>query len=139
MESFSQQIAAAMTARGWSSNGTYINEAYTQLALATLAREELGMGGEEDGSAWVAAITSFLTFSFGAVLPVLPWLFFSGGTGIAASAVASGVGLFLTGAVITLYTGRSVLFSGARMLAFGLAAAAITFGIGRLIGVNTAG
>lgn len=110
-----------------------------EIALATLAREELGMGGEEDGSAWVAAITSFLTFSIGAVLPVLPWLVFSGTAGIAASAVASGVGLFLTGAIITLYTGRSVLFSGARMLGFGLAAAAITFAIGRLIGVNTAG
>ena len=82
---------------------------------------------------------SFLTFSIGAVLPVLPWLVFSGTAGIAASAVASGVGLFLTGAIITLYTGRSVLFSGARMLGFGLAAAAITFAIGRLIGVNTAG
>jgi len=110
-----------------------------EIALATLAREELGMSGDEGGSAWVAAITSFLTFSVGAVLPVLPWLIFSGTAGIAASALASGLGLFLTGAVITFYTGRSVLFSGTRMLAFGLAAAAITFAIGMAIGVNTGG
>lgn len=108
-----------------------------EIALSTLAREELGMTGDDSGSAWVAAVTSFLTFSIGAILPVLPWLVFSGYAGVAASAAASGVGLFLVGTIITLYTGRSVLFSGMRMLGFGLAAAAITFGIGKLIGVST--
>ena len=106
-------------------------------ALETLAREELGMAADESGAAWVAALTSFLTFSVGAILPVIPWLFVAGLAGIVSSAIASGVGLFLTGAIITLYTGRSVLFSGSRMLAFGLAAAAITFTIGRIIGVST--
>lgn len=108
-----------------------------ETALSTLAREELGMSGDEHGDAWVAAVTSFLTFSVGAILPVIPWLFASGAVGITASAVASGIGLFLTGAIITLYTGRTVLFSGMRMLVFGLAAAAITFTIGRIIGVST--
>jgi len=107
------------------------------VALSTLAREELGMTEGESGGAWVAAVTSFLTFSVGAILPVLPWLIFSGFTGIAVSAAASGVGLFLVGSIITLYTGKGVLFSGMRMLGFGLAAAAITFGIGKLIGVST--
>lgn len=106
-------------------------------ALDTLAREELGMSEEEAGNAWVAAITSFLTFSFGAVIPVIPWLAFTGTSGIAASTIASALGLFGVGAAITLYTGRSVLFSGFRMLTFGLAASAITFGIGKLIGVST--
>lgn len=108
-----------------------------EIALSTLAREELGMGEEESASAWVAAITSFLTFSVGAILPVLPWLFLSGAGGVAGSALASGAGLFLVGAVITLYTGRGVWFSGLRMLGFGLAASAVTFGIGRIIGVST--
>jgi vacuolar iron transporter family protein len=106
-------------------------------ALDTLAREELGMSEDESGDAWVAAITSFMTFSVGAILPVIPWLFVAGGAGIASSAIASGFGLFFTGAVITLYTGKSVLFSGSRMLGFGLAAAVITFTIGRIIGVST--
>ena len=108
-----------------------------QKALDTLAREELGMSEEEAGSPWVAAITSFLTFSVGAIIPVLPWLVVGGAAGVAASAIASAVGLFGVGAAITLYTGRGILFSGARMLGFGLAASAITFGIGRLIGVST--
>lgn len=106
-------------------------------ALDTLAREELGMSNEEAGNPWVAAITSFLTFSLGAIIPVLPWLILSGAVGVAASAVASAAGLFLVGAAITFFTGRGILFSGMRMLTFGLAASAITFGIGRLIGVST--
>ena len=52
------------------------------------------------------------------------------------SCVAAGIGLFGSGAVTSLFTGRSVIFSGSRMLVFGLVAAAITFGIGRLVGVN---
>lgn len=106
-------------------------------ALDTLVREELGMSPGEAGNPWVAAVTSFVTFSVGAVLPVLPWLFVGGVPAVVASAVASGAGLFLVGAVITLFTGRSVLYSGARMLTFGLAAAAITFGIGKAIGATT--
>lgn len=49
------------------------------------------------------------------------------------------VGLFGIGAAITLLTGKSVLFSGLRQVAFGLADAAITYGIGHLIGVSLAG
>ena len=106
-------------------------------ALQTLTREELGISADDSGDAWVAAITSFLTFSVGAILPVIPWIFVSGVVGVTASAAASGLGLFLTGAIITFYTGRGVLFSGMRMLGFGLAAAVVTFSIGRLIGVST--
>lgn len=106
-------------------------------ALDTLAREELGMSEDEAGNAWVAASTSFLTFSLGAVIPVIPWLFLAGAAGVTASAIASAFGLFGLGAAVTLFTGRSVLFSGFRMLTFGLVASAITFGIGRLIGVST--
>ena len=108
-----------------------------ETALDTLVREELGMANEEASSAWTAAGTSFLMFSIGAVLPVLPWFFVGGFAGIAVSAVLCGIGLFGVGAIITLFTGRSVLFSGSRMLVFGLAAAAITFGIGKAIGAGT--
>ena len=51
----------------------------------------------------------------------------------------STIALFLIGAAITLLTGRSVLVSGLRQVLFGLATAAVTFGIGWLIGVNIAG
>ena len=52
------------------------------------------------------------------------------------SLVVSAIGLFIIGAAITLMTGRSVWFSGARQVIVGIAAAALTFGIGKLIGVS---
>jgi VIT1/CCC1 family predicted Fe2+/Mn2+ transporter len=109
-------------------------------ALDTLAREELGIDPAElGGSAWEAALMSFLLFSAGALVPVFPYFFLAGLAGVVASAVLSLLALFAIGAAITLMTGRSVLYSGLRQVAFGLAAAAVTFGVGRLLGVNVAG
>jgi VIT1/CCC1 family predicted Fe2+/Mn2+ transporter len=109
-------------------------------ALETLAREELGIDPDElGGSAWGAAGTSFLLFAAGAIVPVIP-LFFAGGIRAAIySAVLSAIAMFIIGAGTTLFTGRSVLVSGLRQLAIGIAAAAITFGFGKLIGVAVAG
>ncbi|HVN76413.1 MAG TPA: VIT1/CCC1 transporter family protein [Thermoanaerobaculaceae bacterium] len=105
--------------------------------LDTLTREELGLDPTElGGSAWEAAITSFFLFFAGAVAPVAPFLFLSGPPAVITSLAASGLALFATGAAITLLTGRGVLFSGTRQLLIGMGAAAVTFGIGRLIGVS---
>lgn len=109
-------------------------------AIDVMAREELGIDPDElGGSAWEAAITSFILFSLGAVIPVLPFIFTGGLTAITISVVISAIALFLVGAAITLFTGKGVLFSGLRMLIFGLLAAAITFGIGKLIGTSIGG
>jgi vacuolar iron transporter family protein len=106
-------------------------------ALDTLAREELGIDPNElGGSAWEAAITSFLLFALGAVVPVLPFTFLSGMMAVGVSIVLSMIGLFILGAIVTLFTGQTVLYSGLRMVIFGTIAAAVTFGIGRLIGVS---
>ena len=111
-----------------------------ETALDTLAREELSIDPEQlGGSPWEAAITSFLLFAVGAIVPVLPFLVVSGGRAIAASVVVSALALFGIGAAITLMTGRGILASGLRQLGFGLAAAALTYGVGRLIGVSLAG
>ena len=109
-----------------------------ETALATLAREELGLVPEDLGSPWTAAIASFLLFSVGAVLPVIPFLFSGAYQAVFVSAALSALGLFALGASITLLTGRSAWFSGARQVLLGLAAAAITFGIGTVVG-NIAG
>ena len=109
-------------------------------ALDTLAREELGIDPDElGGSAWEAAITSFFLFAVGAIIPVIPFIFLSGMTAVYVSAVVSALGLFVIGAAITLMTGRSIWFSGMRQVLFGLVAAALTYGIGRLIGVSIGG
>lgn len=111
-----------------------------ETALETLARDELGIDPQElGGSAWEAAGASFLLFAGGAVIPVAPFLFSQGNAAVVASAGASALGLFVVGAAITLFTGKPVLYSGLRQVAFGLAAAAVTFVLGHLIGVNIAG
>ncbi len=111
-------------------------------ALETLAREELGVDPKElGGSAWEAALTSFVLFTIGAIIPLFPFFFTFANPMLAVyiSIGVSALGLFLLGAVITLFTGRTVLFSGMRMVIFGLTAAAVTYGIGSLIGVSIGG
>lgn len=109
-------------------------------ALDVLVREELAVDPSElGGSAWEAAITSFLLFAIGAIIPVVPFFFLEGMAAIVLSLFISMIGLFIIGSGITLFTGRSIAFSGSRQMVFGLAAAAITYGIGWLIGVNVAG
>jgi len=66
-------------------------------------------------------------------------MFTEGMKAIVLSTIFSAIGLFLIGAAITLFTGKNVWYSGFRQVFFGLAAAAITFGIGKLIGVSMAG
>lgn len=109
-------------------------------ALDTLSREELGMDPDElGGSAWVAALTSFMLFVAGAIIPLFPFFFVAGMRAVLWSVATSTVGLFVIGAGITLVTGRSVWISGIRQILFGLGAAAVTFGIGRLVGVHLGG
>jgi VIT1/CCC1 family predicted Fe2+/Mn2+ transporter len=109
-------------------------------ALDTLAREELGIDPNElGGSALMAAVSSFALFAIGAIIPTIPFMVTSGRTATLAALIGSGVGLFLIGAAITVLTGRSVWMSGTRQVVIGLAAAALTFAIGRMIGVALAG
>ncbi len=106
-------------------------------ALSFLIQEELGIHTDElEGSPMEAAVASFILFAFGAVIPLIPFFFFSGLTGILLSTGFSAIGLFVIGAAITLFTGKDVWYSGFRQVLFGIMAAAITFGIGKLIGVS---
>jgi VIT1/CCC1 family predicted Fe2+/Mn2+ transporter len=108
-------------------------------ALETLAREELAIDpGELGGSAYVAAGTSFAMFAMGALVPLVPFAFASGTTAVIAAALVSGAALFGVGALITLITGQPALRAGLRQLAIGAAAAAVTFAVGRLLGVALA-
>jgi VIT1/CCC1 family predicted Fe2+/Mn2+ transporter len=109
-------------------------------AHQVLIKEELGINAEDlKGSAMEAAISSFILFAMGAILPVIPFFFIGGYKAIILSTILSGMGLFIIGAAITLFTGKSVWYSGFRQVLFGLIAAAITFGIGKIIGVSILG
>lgn len=109
-------------------------------AHEVLVKEELGINAEElKGSAWEAALTSFLLFGIGAIIPVAPFFWLNGYNAIGLSVALSTLGLFIIGSAITLFTGKSIWYSGTRQVVFGLMAAAITFGIGKAIGVSIGG
>jgi VIT1/CCC1 family predicted Fe2+/Mn2+ transporter len=110
------------------------------IALDTLVREELGIDPDElGGSAWSAAGASFFLFAGGAIFPIIPFLLLQGQAAVIGSLLLSGAALFTIGAGTSLFTGRTVLFSGVRQLVIGLAAAAVTYGIGLLFGVSLSG
>jgi VIT1/CCC1 family predicted Fe2+/Mn2+ transporter len=105
--------------------------------LDALAREELGIDpGELGGSAYEAALASFILFALGAIVPIVPFMITGGSIAVIASVALSGFALFAIGAAITIFTGVSVVRSGSRQLALGLGAAGVTFIIGRAIGAT---
>lgn len=106
-----------------------------QEALDAMVREELGLDPSTlGGSPYAAGGSSFVLFSLGAIIPLVAFFFASGTAAIVAAIVSAGAGLFVIGALISLLTGRGAVFSGMRQLTFGLLAAGLTFGLGRLIG-----
>jgi vacuolar iron transporter family protein len=105
-------------------------------ALRVHAREELGVDPEEQPSPWTAAVSSFVCFSVGAVVPLLTYLLGFDHLWLALS--VGGVGLFVAGALVARFTNRSWWGSGFRQLLLGAAAAGATYLIGTLIGVSAA-
>lgn len=101
-------------------------------ALEIHAREELGVDPGDLPSPLVAAASSFVSFALGALLPLLPYLL--GATALWPAVTLALAGLFGCGAAVARVTARSWWFSGLRQFALGGAAAAVTFGIGTLIG-----
>ncbi len=109
-----------------------------EMALEAHAREELGLDPKEGlGSPWAASSSSFATFSIGALVPLIPFLFASGTAAVITAAVLSLVALFAIGAGMSFLTGRPIAVSGARMMLIGGAAALITYSVGRLLNVTT--
>jgi VIT1/CCC1 family predicted Fe2+/Mn2+ transporter len=107
-------------------------------ALDTLAREELGLNPEDLGSPWGAAFFSFLSFAAGAVIPLSPYALGGGTNAMTVSIGVSLVALFAVGAALSLFTGRNAWWSGARMLCIGVTAGAVTYLIGKGLGVTLA-
>ncbi|MGO9144265.1 MAG: VIT1/CCC1 transporter family protein, partial [Streptosporangiaceae bacterium] len=107
-----------------------------QVALDTLAREELGLDPAELGSPLAAAISSLLTFAAGALVVILPYFFGGGTVALIAAVVLVAAALLGVGAGIGVLDGRSPVRSGLRQLLLGGAAALVTFAIGHLIGAG---
>jgi vacuolar iron transporter family protein len=107
-----------------------------ELALATLAREELGLNPDDLGSPWGAAVFSFVSFAAGALLPVVPFLFMRGAGTLHVAIALTTIALFSVGAALSLFTGRHAMWSGIRMLGIGCAAGGVTYLIGKMLGVT---
>lgn len=106
------------------------------LALETHTREELGVNPATLGRPVQAAVSSFVTFSIGAVIPLLPFLFGSGDAAKVATVIAAGVAALVVGGLLSVFTGKRWLWSAIRQLLICAAAGAVTFGIGTAIGVS---
>jgi VIT1/CCC1 family predicted Fe2+/Mn2+ transporter len=106
------------------------------LALQTHAREELGIDPDQLGSPQGAALSSFLSFALGALIPLLPWFFGSGTAAVVASVVLGLAACAVVGALLARFTGRSVLFSAGRQVLIATIAGAVTFFVGNLVGVG---
>ena len=107
-----------------------------EVALATLAREELGLDPSQLGYPWMAAISSFLAFGLGAVIPLLPNLFTEGLLALMLTIAVSGVATVGIGVLLGIITGKNPLWGGGRMLLAGTIAAGVTYGIGSAIGIS---
>jgi len=105
-------------------------------ALNAHAREELGINPNELGSPVGAAVSSLLAFSIGALIPLLPWLFFEGNGAIVASLILALITAVIVGTVVSRFTERHRLATVLRQVAFTAIPAAITFAIGKAIGVS---
>jgi vacuolar iron transporter family protein len=105
-------------------------------ALEVHAREEMGVDPSALGSPAKAAGSSFATFAIGALVPLLPWFVGHGGGAVIASLVLAAVAAIVVGAALARFTGKSAVFSAARQVGIAAAAAAVTYGIGALIGTG---
>jgi VIT1/CCC1 family predicted Fe2+/Mn2+ transporter len=105
-----------------------------ETALEVHTREEIGVTPDDLPSPRLAALSSFLSFAVGALIPVLPYLF--GATALWPAAVVALLGLFICGAVVTRVTSRQWWYSGLRQLVLGAAAAALTYAFGKAVGTG---
>jgi VIT1/CCC1 family predicted Fe2+/Mn2+ transporter len=106
-------------------------------AVKVHAREELGVDPHDLASPMLAAVSSFVAFGIGALIPLLPYLL--GANSLLPGLVITLLALFGAGAVVTSVTSRPWWYGGARQMFLGGVAAAITYGVGALVGVSGLG
>ncbi len=108
-----------------------------ELALEVHSREELGVDPGSTGSPMAAASSSFVAFALGALVPLVPWFFSSGEAAVVASIILGAVAALAVGAAVAYFTGRSYVRTALRQLGIAAVVAAVTYGIGTLVGTHT--
>ena len=107
-----------------------------KMALETVAREQLGLDPDDLGSPVKAALSSFIAFAIGASVVVLPYLFATGTMALGIAVALAVVALLAVGGLVGYLSGRGVVFSALRQLAWGAGAAIVTYAVGAAVGVN---
>ncbi|MFI5259892.1 MAG: VIT1/CCC1 transporter family protein [Candidatus Limnocylindrales bacterium] len=103
-------------------------------AIDTFVREEIGLSAETMGSPTAAGLGSLCAFALGAFVPLLPFLLLNGASAFGLSVAGSGLALFAIGLGVSRLTHRHAIWTGIRQAGLGGLAAAVTFGIGSLLG-----
>lgn len=109
-----------------------------EVALEVHAREELGVDPDDTGEPVGAAVSSFVAFAVGALIPLLPWFFGGGGAAIISSAVLGLLAAAVVGVIIGRFTERSRLRTATRQVSWAVAACTVTWVIGDLLGAAVA-
>lgn len=121
-----EDATAEKAAKEIAEDDHHLTEAY--------ARQVMGFNPDELGSPWVAAITSFILFTLGALAPLGPWFFGGGMTAIWWSIILTAIGSFIVGGYISRSGGRSIVFGGLRQFGIVVLASVVTYGVGFLFG-----
>ena len=100
------------------------------------ARQVMGFNPDELGSPWIAAVSSFVLFTAGALVPLVPWFFGGGSTAIWASITLTGLASLLVGGYISVTSGKSAMYGALRQLGIVLLASVVTYGVGYVFGVS---
>ncbi|MEW1779493.1 VIT1/CCC1 transporter family protein [Streptomyces sp. NPDC086777] len=106
----------------------------SEVAWRVHTREELGIDPDDLPSPWTAAGSSFAAFSIGAFIPLLPFVL--GTSNIMITLLLSVIALVVTGAVVARLTARPLWYGGTRQLLLGGLSAAVTYGVGLVVGVG---
>jgi VIT1/CCC1 family predicted Fe2+/Mn2+ transporter len=107
-----------------------------EMALQAHAREEIGIDPSDLPSPYPAAVSSLISFSVGAAVPLVPWFFLRGLPAVASSLCAVAVCSVVIGVLLSQATGRSPVRSALRQVVVCMLAAGVTYLVGRLVGIS---
>lgn len=130
LASMFQQMGMSRPTALAAARDVHANEA---IAVKTHITQELGVDPDEKPSPLVAATSSFLMFSIGAIIPLIPYLL--GFASLSAGLTVGAIGLLIAGAIAASFTATPLWWGALRQLGFGTIAAGATYLVGGLLGV----
>jgi VIT1/CCC1 family predicted Fe2+/Mn2+ transporter len=129
-ESLTQSGYAPATAKIAASDIVHHDERFSDI----YATQVVGMNPDELGSPWVAAGSSFVLFTVGAFMALVPWFFTDGMFAVLLSIIFTGIGGLLVGGYVAYSSGKNLSYGALRQLGIIVFASVVTYGVGYLFG-----